>query len=177
MGDISVAFSAETVEWYTPWKYIAAARAVMGGIDTDPASCAAANVTVGAASFFDATSDGLAHDWRGRVWMNPPYGTHKGRKIGDWINKLIAEYRSGRTTAAIVLVNANTEVRWFAPLFDFPICLTLGRISFDSPTGGKNSPIRGSAFAYLGSKVDLFRQEFSAFGPVVMRLPTSEVGP
>jgi hypothetical protein len=42
---------ARNVEWYTPPGIIALVVAVMGAIDTDPASCAIANETVGAKVF------------------------------------------------------------------------------------------------------------------------------
>jgi hypothetical protein len=38
-------------EWYTPVKYIEAARRVLGNIDLDPASCEAAQTTVRARQF------------------------------------------------------------------------------------------------------------------------------
>src|SRR5262245_13067731 len=39
-------------EWYTPPQYIAAARAVLGAIDLDPASSEIAQTTVQAGAFF-----------------------------------------------------------------------------------------------------------------------------
>ena len=58
-------------EWFTPPDIIALAVAVMCEIDTDPASCALANETVGAKVFPALADDGLKHEWQGRVWLNP----------------------------------------------------------------------------------------------------------
>jgi hypothetical protein len=72
--------SSEHIEHFTPHNVIARARAVMGGIDLDPASCERANVeVVHAIRFFDAKDNGFLRPWsRGgsssRVWLNPPGG-------------------------------------------------------------------------------------------------------
>jgi len=64
----------ETNEWYTPPDLIGKARRVLGGFDLDPASCAEADATVQAARYLTEADDGLAHQWHGRIWLNPPYG-------------------------------------------------------------------------------------------------------
>lgn len=50
--------------------------------------------------------DGLSQDWRGRAWVNPPYGP----ELGAWLYKL-ARHRDG----GIALIFARTETR---PFFD-----------------------------------------------------------
>jgi uncharacterized membrane-anchored protein len=60
-------------EWYTPARYIELARGVMGGIDLDPASNAIAQQWIQADQYFTPTQNGLAQEWHGRVWLNPPY--------------------------------------------------------------------------------------------------------
>ena len=83
---------------------------------------------------------------------------------GKWGAKLIEEYRSGRCTAAVLLVNAVTDAGWFQPLFDFPICFTDHRIEFYTPTGQPRSPVSGNAFVYFGDHVKDFARAFAELG-------------
>ena len=100
-------------EWFTPANMITLARKVLGGIDLDPASTAAANRVVKAAQFYTATEDGLTLPWRGRVWMNPPYA-HPA--IEQFTSKLVESARSGSVPAAMILVN-NATVNLLAFFF------------------------------------------------------------
>lgn len=154
-------------EHYTPSKYIDAARGVLGGIDLDPASCLKANQIVQAKRYFTAKDDGLRHPWKGRVWLNPPYGGD----AGAFVAKLVEEFSSGNVTAAVVLVNAHcTDTAWFQPLFDGVLCFTDHRINFygdDTRSGSTH----GSVFAYFGQDAESFAEHFSQFGSVVARLP------
>lgn len=160
-------FSSASNEWYTPSEYIEAAREVMGAIDLDPASNALANETVQAARYFTQEDDGLAQEWAGRVWLNPPYGVTDGKSnAGIWADRLIAEYRAGKVREAVLLVNANTERGWFTPLWDFPICFTNHRIQFYTVDGVGAQPIDGNALVYFGENVAGFVDVFSRFGEV-----------
>jgi ParB family chromosome partitioning protein len=160
-------WSSESVEWYTPTCYLDAARDVLGVIDLDPASTAEANRVVGATRFFAREDDGLSQPWIGSVWLNPPYGEEGTDR---WTEKLIAEHASGTTSRALLLVNAVTDRKWFAPLFAFPICFTDHRIAFRTPAGQPRSPVSGNAFVYFGKDAPLFARRFSEFGSVVTRL-------
>ena len=155
-------------EWYTPEKYIEAARLVLGTIDLDPASCKKANKIVKAKSFYTADDDSIHQLWSGRLWLNPPYG----RLAGEFVGRLALEYEAGEVKAAIALVNAHcTDTDWFQPLWNYALCFTDHRIDFDS--GGREkqtSSTHGSVFAYLGSETKVFKAAFAEFGAVVRRV-------
>ena len=154
-------------EWYTPVEYIEAARAVMGGIDTDPASSDVANLTVGASTYYTAQDDGLAHSWRGRVWMNPPYSQPL---IGLFCKALRWAIESGQVTEAITLTNNATETAWFADLLEnaAAVCLVRGRIKFIDRDGNPSgAPLQGQAIVYSGPNVEEFARHFQPFGTVL----------
>jgi hypothetical protein len=121
-------------EWYTPSKYLEAARALMGGIDLDPASRAAANERVQAAAYYAIEDNGFNREWHGRVFLNPPYGKERGKSQQEiWSHRLIAQYKAGITTEAVLLVTAATSEKWFRPL---------GRFLFALPITGSPSSTR-----------------------------------
>lgn len=158
--------SSESDEWYTPPRYMDVVRRFLGTIDLDPASHVIANEHVGAERFFAIEDDGLAQEWHGRVFLNPPYGT----KCPAFVAKLQAEYAAARTREAVLLVSAySTETRWFQPLFNYPICFVNHRIKFiDSDTNaGAGSSTIGNAFVYMGARTSAFAEAFSELGAVI----------
>ena len=175
---------SKSQEWFTPMLYINAVRDVMGGIDLDPASCAAANKRIKAAAFFDRAANGLECGWYGRIWLNPPYGRTGAWKDGKWnpragdsnakiwTEKLLQEWNLGHVSQAILLVNAVPGQKWFQPLFDFPICFTNHRIRFISGKSGKvqSQPTHSNAFVYLGAQLEQFYMIFNTFGTIVTRM-------
>ena len=158
-------YRSESNEWYTPIEYLDSARAVLGGIDVDPASADAANEMVQAATYYTAESDGLLHDWPGRVWLNPPWGGDQSA----FVEKLMQQFEAEITTQAILLVNAHsTETGWFQPLWNHTLCFTNHRINFYGTTGSGST--HGSVFVYLGANWQAFAKEFQKWGAVVRRV-------
>jgi hypothetical protein len=177
-------------EWYTPSRYVEAAREVMGGIDLDPASCEMANRTVKAKKIYAIEDDGLTQDWICKsVWLNPPYGkaipyTSQGRYMGggntevkslqtQFVEKALNEYRNGNTEQLILLVTANTTVKWFQPLWDYPMCTPSSKITFTvlGESEGKRQ-VFGNVFVYLGPHEQKFIEVFSQFGRITKAIDT-----
>lgn len=155
--------TAASDTWNTPAQILALARRVMGGIDTDPASNEAAQAVVRATTFYTADSNGLAHEWTGRVWLNPPYSN-----VTPFVTKLLGEYDAGRTTAAIVLVNARTGAFWFQELARRAHrCEIRKRVRFwrsDRPAGSTGR--QDSVAFYLGPSPRRFILAFRFLGTV-----------
>jgi len=173
-GVLPALFSSESVEWYTPVRYIDAVRSVLGGIDLDPASCAQANTVVAAGRYYTKEDDGLVLPWEGKVFCNPPYGKVGGKSNQErWSQRLIHEYEAGRVSEAILLVNANTETLWFQPLWSYSLCFVRGRIDFWRPGGQTSHPTHGSVFVYFGGRPEVFQSAFRPLG-VVARAATDE---
>jgi phage N-6-adenine-methyltransferase len=153
-------------EYYTPSKYIEMAREVLGGsIDLDPATCEFAQKIVKAVRYYTKEDDGLSKAWSARnVWMNPPYSC-----TGKFVDKLLAEFIQGNVHKAIVLVNNNTDTKWFHKLayFSSSFCLTLGRISFVTTEGTKVGNRQGQVFFYLDNmSADKFNGVFCQIGTI-----------
>lgn len=164
---VHVSHNSGENEWYTPAEYIELARRVMGAIDVDPASSEAANQVVKATQFFTAADDGLAKEWVGRVWMNPPYAQPL---IANFCEKLADEVRAGNVTQACVLVNNATETAWFQTLLDVAaaVCFIKGRVKFlDAQMNPNGAPLQGQALLYVGADVAAFRAAAADFGKVL----------
>lgn len=152
------------VEYYTPVEIVEAARRVMGGIDLDPASSIAANLTVKALHIFTVADDGLSQEWHGRIWMNHPFGLVQNPK---WVTKIGREYYEGRIRAACCITFACTSERWFQPLAKLPQCYLTPRTNYRLPDGTiKKGVSKGSVVTYYGNDIDRFAREFIKFGVV-----------
>ena len=160
----------------TPDYIIAAARAVLGKIDLDPASDVEAQKTVRALCWWDRS--GLERDWSGfggcpvTVWLNPPGGVLADRtsSAARWWAKLVFECTAGHVSEALFL-GFTLEIMRTAQRFEcrapqsFPFCVPKARLKFPSSNGaGSGSPAAANAIFYLGPNVDRFRLVFSRIG-------------
>lgn len=160
-----VAHNTGEQEHYTPPEFIEAARRVFGGeIDLDPASNDIAQSWVRAKRYYTKDTNGLAHEWSGKMWMNPPYA--RGL-VDDFIIKAVAS-----PVEYIILVNNTTETKSGQRLLGYSdaVCFPFKRIRFVKPNGERGkSPLQGQMIAYRGTNLSAFSLEFGRFGVVLER--------
>lgn len=179
-------------EYYTPVEIVDLAREAMGKIDLDPASSDIANLYVNANQYYTIETDGLSQKWFGNVWLNPPFsrgenpcpkdrdkckkktcikrGYHIDHRIpstGDWVDKLLYEYNSGRMLQACVITFANTSESWAQKLLEFPVCFPRERVAYYDVTGQQQKDVpKGSMITYLGPHALEFEAVFNRIGRV-----------
>lgn len=100
MGLSKALFSSETEMWETPqWLFDELNQEFKFELD-----CCATQENKKCAKYFSPEQDGLAQEWTGKVWCNPPYG----REVGKWCEK------AARSKATVVmLLPARTDTKWF----------------------------------------------------------------
>ncbi len=118
-------YRGRTDSWITPKEIIAA----LGKFDLDP--CAAPNQPWPCATMsYNKVLDGLKQEWRGRIWLNPPYGPETVK----WLDKM-ATHGNG-----VALTFGRTDTRWFhSEIFNRAdaILFLAGRLTFHTEDGKK----------------------------------------
>lgn len=117
---------SRTNEWLTPPEILRA----LGEFDLDPCAPVKRPWSI-ARHHFTIEDNGLAHEWFGRVWLNPPYST----ELIKLFMKRMAGHHNG-----IALTFARTETEFFHK-YVWPSCDSIlfieGRIAFHNTAGIK----------------------------------------
>ena len=97
------------------------------------------------------------------MFLNPPY---KMPLIEQFCFKLCEEHEAGRATQAVLLVNDNTDTKWWhrSASVASVICIHRGRVSFYNDAGQWSSPTNGQTIFYFGGAVARFTKAFEEFG-------------
>lgn len=93
-------YSSKTDQWETPQDLFDSLNAVYH-FDTDV--CALPE-NAKCSHFYTPEQDGLAQEWSGVCWCNPPYG----REIGKWVKKAALS-----DATVVMLLPARTDTAWF----------------------------------------------------------------
>ena len=135
-------FSSKTDLWATPQDFFDRLNEVFR-FDLDV--CALPE-NAKCQKFFTPEIDGLSQEWKGTVWMNPPYG----RGIDAWVRKAYQQAQAGATV--VCLLPARTDTKWWHDYCQKgEITFIRGRLKFG---GNKNS-------APFPSAVVVFRKPIS----------------
>ena len=134
----------ESDEWYTP-RYIFDAIGIR--FDVDVAAPERGPRYVPTQNWFHVRYNALRQPWFGCVWMNPPFGHQRHKKM--WLRRFFAHGNG------IALMPDRTSAPWFqefAPQAD-AICWVAPKIKFERPDGSiGNSPGTGTALFAAGPK-------------------------
>lgn len=154
--------------------------------DLDPCSpCKGANAPVWARQHFTLADDGLAQEWHGRVWLNPPY-----HSLGPWLQKAAdavwcrhmpnaptwesAERDKPLCETVVGIIPARTHRRyWRAFVADHArVFFVTGKLAFLKGDGGKGIEVssrlpEGLAIVVWGNH--------TPFTDCLRRLPKSKI--
>lgn len=97
-------FTSDHASWETPQKLFDRVSKIYGPFDFD---AAASQENAKCERYFDRELNGLAQPWRGRVWLNPPYGD----AVKFWVRKCALSRLNCEVIVA--LLPARTDTRWF----------------------------------------------------------------
>lgn len=147
-------------EWYTP-KYIF--EALGCSFDMDVSSPVDRKYCSVIAQEY-ITEKSLDLEWRGFVWMNPPYGNEKQKEL--WLNKLI-NHGDG-----IALMPNRTNANWWQIAAENCTCLlfTFDKIKFIDQNGiTGNSPSTGNTLFAFGETAEkaLYNAQNNGLGIVL----------
>ena len=143
-------------EWYTPksifdkLKINTCFDCDSNFFDLDPASNCDANKIVNAKKYYSLENgqDGLQEEWKGKIWLNPPYSIH----TKDWLEKAIeVGYDLDSNNQIYALVFARTDTKWFQEVAtQFQVmCFIKGRIRFINGETLKESSSAGAGSLLL----------------------------
>ena len=130
-------FRGKCDTWLTPPEILKA----LGPFDLDPC-CPVDMPWKTAREMIAYPNDGLAINWRGRVWLNPPYGPETGK----WLSRL-ADHGRG-----IALVFARTETAdWHEHIWQraSAILFLKGRLHFHDAAGVRAKANAGAPSALV----------------------------
>jgi phage N-6-adenine-methyltransferase len=97
--------AADTVEWGTPPEFFNAMnREFHFTLDA-----AASDTNHKCDKYYTNKQDAIHKKWRGRVWINPPYG----RELKHWMKKATHEIAKERTEVIVFLVPVRSSTQWW----------------------------------------------------------------
>jgi len=142
--------------WNTPTNFVGDVLKFFGTVDLDPCCNDVDNPNVPALNYFTEETNGLAHDWHGKVFMNHPYSDSK-----TWVPYAALQYESGNAEEMVLLIKLDISTKWWRSVAKYPWIAINKRLRFGVGTGA--APFQ-SAIVYLGKDLDRFIKVFGKYG-------------
>ena len=137
-------FSSNTDLWATPQDFFDRLNSVFR-FDLDV--CALPE-NAKCTNYYTPETDGLKQEWKGTVWMNPPYG----RGIDAWVRKAFESAQAG--AVVVCLLPARTDTKWWhSYCLKGEVTFIQGRLKF----GGhkNNAPFPSAVVVFRASVSDV----------------------
>ena len=150
-----------TDKWNTPIEFVGDVVKFFGTIDLDPCCNDVNNPNVPALNYYTEETNGLAHDWHCKVFMNHPYSDSK-----TWVPYAASQYRSGNVEEMILLIKLDVSTKWWQSISEYPWIAVNTRLRFGS---AKSAAPFQSAIVYLGNNLSKFNETFSKYGFLYVR--------
>ena len=144
--------------WNTPIEFVGDVVKFFGVIDLDPCCNDIDNPNVPANNYYTEKTNGLAHYWYGKVFMNHPYSNSK-----EWVPYAALQYESGNAEELVLLIKLDVSTKWWQSVDKYPWIAVNKRMKFGS---GKGAAPFQSAIIYLGTNLDRFKGVFGKYGPL-----------
>ena len=145
-----------TDKWNTPIEFVGDVVKFFGTIDLDPCCNDVDNPNVPALNYYTEETNGLAHDWHGKVFMNHPYSDSK-----IWVPYAASQYKLGNVEEMVLLIKLDVSTRWWQSIGDYPWIAVNTRLRFGS---AKSAAPFQSAIIYLGNNLSKFSEVFGKYG-------------
>ena len=142
--------------WNTPTDFVGDVLKFFGTVDLDPCCNDVNNPNVPALNYFTEETNGLAHDWYGKVFMNHPYSDSK-----TWVPYAALQYELGNTEEMVLLIKLDVSTKWWKSVAKYPWIAINKRMRFGEGIGA--APFQ-SAIVYLGEDLDRFNEVFGKYG-------------
>ena len=133
--------SQQSDEWSSPRELVEPLDEAVGGFDLDP--CSGAETSPFAEETYTEDDDGLAQDWFGDVWVNPPYSDMDG-----WTEKATTEAQREAVDSIFYLCKGDSSTNWWQLAAEHAecVCAIDHRLKFGD--GENSAPFASHVFVF-----------------------------
>ena len=149
-------------EWYSPENVVECVHNLFDGPpDLDPATSLKANELIKAKKIYTKDNPGIDKVWKGKVFMNPPFGT---KVITELTSHFLNNLKT--ITEGVVLTNSMTETIWAQKMLKnaTSLCFPKGRLEFYNQKDEILKVMWGQILWYFGPNKVKFKKCFNHLG-------------